>query len=135
MFFPSMEMSERLRCCGSRLFEVRRGREDAWGKEKNRTRSLIGCCTVWLLLSTLLEMKDKGAGKTSSRALCCEVLRYGNEGSSSSSETGDEVLCISACRSRTIREWAWQSVMYFWVFFSKTGIISRDERVARACVG
>lgn len=105
MCLHNMDRRGRLRLAGSSSRE-REERANAGGKEKNRMCFLLAVsCDAWLLFFSSDEKKDRGAGNTSSRPECRVVLRYRNEGSSSSSETGDIELCMSACNRRTIREW------------------------------
>lgn len=132
LFLPSMEVTERLRLAKV-PFKVRVARPDEEGIEKNLTCSLSGIGAL-ALLSPLVEVKDKGAGNTSSRPPCCDRFRYRNEGSSSSSRTGNEELCMRACKSRTIREWAWHSKTSLCIFSSRAAV-SEEESVVRAWWG
>lgn len=134
LFLPSsMELTERLRLAES-PFKGRVARPDVEGIEKNLTCSLSGIGAL-ALLSPSFEVKDKGAGNTSSRPSCCAEFRYRNEGSSSSSRTGDGELCMSACKSRTMREWAWHSMTNLCILSSMVAVSEEEESVVRAWLG
>ncbi len=130
----SMVMTEELRLEGS-TFEELRARPAVEGIEMNLKCSLDGVAAL-ALLSPSSRVKDNGAGKTSSRPPCCAEFRYRKDGSSSSSRTDDEALCIRACKSRIMREWAWHSMTSFCIFFSRAAVLEvEDESVVRARVG
>lgn len=135
MFLRSMDMTDILRLGGS-TFTGRGVCPIMEGSEKNLECPLRGVA-VSALLPASFKVKDNGAGKTSSRPPCCAEFRYRNDGSSSSSLTDDEALCIRACKSRIKREWAWHRMTSLCILPSRTAAAAEleDDDVARARVG
>ena len=131
LFLPIM-IRERLRLGESPFNLNERGARPDVGIEKNLICSLNGFGAL-NLQSPLFE-RDKGAGNTSSRPPCCVEFRYRNEGSSCSSRIGDEELCISACKSKTMRECAWHCTTNLCIF-SPRATVPEEESVVRARVG
>lgn len=132
MFLRNMDMTEGLRL-GGLLFGERGARPVVEGIEKNLKCRLRGVAAL-AFLSLSFEVKDSGAGNMSSRPPCCAEFRYRNDGSSSSSRTGDEALCIRACKSRIMLEWAKHSTTSPRIFSSRTALLD-DESALRARVG